>query len=136
MDPLSSGLPEIVADNETLARFLTSSGQFNTTMAKPGAFLPDTNDRETSVFRVIGQSLENIWAISDGAASGRKIYGAAIFKAQTVRAVQLDVVADEPPPRHAVIRKRPWIETDPDLLRARHREFAIVLAQESKLCLK
>jgi len=48
---LASGLPDIVADDEDLARFLTSSSQFNIRMAKPAAFLPSASDRETSVFR-------------------------------------------------------------------------------------
>ena len=44
------GLPEIVADEEDLARFLTSSSQFNTQVVKHAAFLPSQNDGVTSVF--------------------------------------------------------------------------------------
>lgn len=62
---LASGLPEIVADDEDLARFLTSSSQFNTQMAKPAAFLPSTSDRETSVFRHGREPRETLWAIGD-----------------------------------------------------------------------
>jgi ATP-dependent exoDNAse (exonuclease V) beta subunit len=50
---LASGLPEIVADDEDLARFLTSRSQFNAQMAKPAAFLPAVNDRETSVLQEV-----------------------------------------------------------------------------------
>ena len=37
MATLPSGLPDVVADDEDIARFLTQSNQFNTTMAKPAA---------------------------------------------------------------------------------------------------
>jgi hypothetical protein len=40
----------------------------------------------------------------------------------------LNVVADEPPPRHAVIRGWPVIDNDPDLQKARHKEKALILA--------
>ncbi len=80
---LASGLPEIVADNEDLARFLTSSSQFNTQMAKPAAFLPSVRDRETSVFRHGGEPREALWTMGDEHLP--RFHGAAIIKVQDVR---------------------------------------------------
>ena len=104
MGMLPSGLPEHIGDEEDLARFLTQSHQFNATMAKPSAFLPGPKDRETSVSRHGREPLERLWEIGLAAAGTRKLYGAAILKARAVRAAQLEVLADEPPPRHAAIR--------------------------------
>jgi len=131
---LGSGLPEIVADEEDLARFLTSSSQFNTRMVKPAAFLPSAADRETSIFRHGPEPPEALWAIGDlHAAGGRTIHGAAIVKAQNVRAALLEVVADEPPPRHAVIRGWPWLDEDPELRKAQQKERAILVASTAAL---
>jgi hypothetical protein len=125
---LPSGLPDLVGDEEDVARFLTQSNQFNATMAKPAAFLPSPNSQETSVSRHGRKPLKRLWAIGLTAAGTRKLYGAAIFKAQAVRAAQLDVLADEPPPRHAAIRGWPRIDTDPELQKAKQKELAAVIA--------
>jgi hypothetical protein len=137
MEMLPSGLPEIVADEEDLARFLTSSGHFNSKMVKPSAFMPEIEDRETSVFRHGNEPSQTLWAIGDEhAAQGRTIHGAAIIKARSVREIRLDVFQDEPPPRHAVIRNWPWTEPDPDLRKAAHKELAILLARDAQLLKK
>jgi hypothetical protein len=47
---LPSGLPEVVADGERIARFLTSRGHFNSVMVKAAAFLP-APDHKKSVCR-------------------------------------------------------------------------------------
>jgi len=130
---LPSGLPEIVNDDEGLARFITSSSQYNTIGAKPSAFLPETEARETSVFRHDGERREELWAIGEEyAGQGRTIHGVALVKAREVRAVELDVFADEPPPRHAAIRNWPWAEPDADLRKAKHKELAIALASGAR----
>ena len=119
---LASGLPDIVSDDEDLARFLTSSSQFNAYMAKPAAFLPSTNDRETSVFRHGSEPRDALWAIgNEHAARNRTLHGAAIVKARDVRAVLLEVIAEEPPPRHAAIRGWPWLDDDLELQRAQQK---------------
>jgi hypothetical protein len=128
MTLLSSGLREEIDSDEDLASFLTQSNQFNTKMAKPAAFLPNPKDRETSVSRHGGKPLDSLWQIGLGAAGARELYGAAIFKAQAVRSAQLEVVADEPPPRHAAIRGWPWIESDPELQKAKQKELAALIA--------
>jgi hypothetical protein len=134
MEMLPSGLPEQVADGEILARFLTSSSQFNSKMVKPSAFLPEPNARETSVFRHDSEPRDILWEIgNEHAAQGRTIHGAAMVKAGDARVVGLSVIAYEPPPRHAAIGNWPWIEDDPELRRAQHKELANSLASRAEL---
>lgn len=131
---LASGLPEIVADDEDLARFLTSSNHFNAQMAKPAAFLPSVSDRETSVFRHGSEPREMLWAIgNDHALGSRTVHGAAIVKTRDVRAALLEVVADEPPLRHAVIQGWPWLDNDPELQKAQQKERAISIVSKAIL---
>src|SRR6266704_3307857 len=78
---LPSGLAEVVADEEDLARFLTQSSHFNTEIVKPAA----------------------------------------------VRAALLTVEPNEPPPRHAAILGWPWMESDPELQRAKQKELALLI---------
>lgn len=125
---LPSGLPEHIDDEEDLARFLTQSNQFNAIMAKPSAFLPNPKDRETSVSRHGRVPLDRLWEIGLAVAGNRKLHGAALFKARDVRTGQLDVIADEPPPRHAVIKNWPWAENDPELQKAKQKELAASIA--------
>jgi hypothetical protein len=136
MAMLPSGLPEIITDDEDLARFLTQSSQFTALMVKPAVFLPRPEDRETSVFRHGGEPKERLWTIGLAAAGKRKFYGAAIVKAKVVRANQLEIHAVEPPPRHAVVRGWPWDGADPDLQKAKRKEIATVIASQSVLLLR
>jgi hypothetical protein len=128
---LPSGLPEHVDDEEDIARFLTSSSQFTSIIVKPSAFLPSPNHRETSVTRHGRNPERNLWKIGKQvvAISGRTLYGAAILKAADIRSVDLDVLADEPPARHAAIRNWPWLDNDPDLQKAQQKQIANQLTQ-------
>lgn len=125
---LRSGLPEHVGDDEDLARFLTQSNQFNETMVKPAAFLPNPRDKETSVSRHGREPVKSLWELGLAATGSRKLYGAAIFKAHIVREARLEVVADEPPPCHAVINGWPWIEGDPEEQKAKQKQLATTIA--------
>lgn len=128
MPQLPSGLPKTVEDDEDLARFLFSSGQYNTTMVKHTAFLPSSQDQETSVFRHGAKPARDLWNLgSELASSGRKLRGVAIVQARDVRNVGLDAIAAEPPPRHAAIRNWPT-DSDPILQKARQKELAMLLA--------
>lgn len=130
---MSSGLPENISDDEKLARFLFSKSWFNSQGVKPAAFLP-SNDRETSTFRHGSEPRDVLWAI--GATilpDGRSIHGAAIVQAGDVRAVSLEILATEPPPRHACIRGWPWSEEDPDMQKAKHKNLATQLAAKAEL---
>jgi hypothetical protein len=103
-------LPRAVGDGEDLARFLTSSSHFatSTNRVKGAALLPDSKRNETSVYRHGAQPADRWWRIGrDIVAGDRRLHGVAIFRAKHVRAVALDVLAAEPPPRHAAIRGWP-----------------------------
>jgi hypothetical protein len=126
---LPSGLPEDIADSEHLARFLVQGSHFGPHTVKPSAFLPSPKDRETSVSRHGAQPAEQLWALGQIAAGDRPLHGAAILTASAIRGAQLDVSADEPPDRHAVIRGWPWHEGDPEVRKAQQKERALVLAR-------
>lgn len=137
MATLPSQLDELVADDEDLARFLTSSSQYSSRAIKPGAFLPNPKDRETSAFRHGAEPRPQLWQLAEENVAGeRTLHGAAIVKARNVRAAKLTVVASEPPPRHAAIIGWPWIEADPDEQKAQQKELAAVLASTATLVLR
>jgi hypothetical protein len=134
---LESGLPDQVANEEKLARFLTSSSQFNSKMVKPSAFLPEPGTWETSVFRSGSEPQEALWGVGHRyAAQGRNLHGVAIVEASSVRAIRLDVIAAEPPPKHSAIRNWPQVRDDPERQKAQHKELAILLASKAELVKK
>lgn len=135
MGTLPSGLAEVVGDDEGLARFLTSSSQFNSVMVKPSTFLPNPKDRETSVFRHGAEPREALWQIGLENVRDRKVYGAALVKARQVRAALLEVAATEPPPRHAGLVGWPWL-SDPELQKAAQKERAALIARVAQLLLQ
>ena len=125
---LPSGLPEAVASEEDIARFLTSRGHFNSVMVKPAAFMPAA-DHKKSVCRH-GRAPED--DLRRFAAMylppGTNVYGAGVCKADDARALRLDVVAEEPPARHANIIGWPIYQVDSDLQKAAEKEIAGILA--------
>lgn len=134
MEMLPSGLPERVNDDEDLARFLTSSSQFNAKMVKPAAFLPNPKNGETSVFRHGSERLDLLWQIGhEHLVDERRLHGAALFKALRVRDARLEVIAKEPPPRHANIVGWPKSTDDPELAKAGQKLKAAELAQHATL---
>jgi hypothetical protein len=135
MAALPSGLPESIGDGEDLARFIFSSSQYNALMAKPAVFLPNPKDRETSVCRHGREPRQGLWRIGrEHAPRERTLYGAAVVTARSVRAALLDVIATEPPARHAAIVGWAWHD-DPELQKAQQKERAILLAQAAELLL-
>jgi hypothetical protein len=127
---LPSGLPELVADDEDIARFLTSSGHFNAKMVKPSAFQPDPDHHEKSVCRHGKEPQDDLRQLAtEYLRPGTKLLGVGICKAADVRAVKLDVLAFEPPPRHANIIGWPVIE-DSDLQKAKDKELAGAIASK------
>jgi hypothetical protein len=133
MATLPSGLPEVIADSEDLSRFLTQSSHFNSVMAKPAAFLPNPKYRNTSVFRC-GADPERIRQIWQETTDGqRSLKAAAVFTAMEATKASLSVVASEPPPAHANLEGWPWLDSDPELQKAKQVELAAQLAQASIL---
>jgi hypothetical protein len=129
---LLSGLPEQVADDENLARFLTYRSQFNSAGVKHSVFMPEPEAKETSVSRHGSEPRESLWAIGEVATQGRTLQGAAIIKAEKIRAAGLEVIADEPPLRHAVIKNWPWGD-DLDLQKAEQKKLALRLAANAQV---
>ncbi len=132
---LPSGLPDLVADQEDLARFLPHKNLVfaATQTPKPAAFLPNPKDRETSVTRHGGEPLESLLEIGRDAMakSGRTLFGATVFKAGVVHAARLETKSDEPPPRHAAIRAWPWIEEDPERQKSEQMQRAAFIARDA-----
>lgn len=134
METLPSGLPERVDDDEPLARFLTSSSQFNTLIVKHTAFLPNPKNGETSIFRHAAEPRDALWEIGAAyVAGGRTLHGAAVFKARHVRVAGLEVKAYEPPPKHANIVDWPAAGGDLQMIKAEQKERALVIAQFAEL---
>ena len=65
---LLSGLDDIVADDEDIARFLTQSSHFRGGKLRPAALLPSPADRETSVSRHGPEPAERLQEIGQAAA--------------------------------------------------------------------
>jgi len=131
-DPLPSGLPETVADDEELARLLRSSGHFSATVVKASAFIP-AKDGQTSVIRHGAEPREALWNLARLFLGPEvKFHGAAVCKARSIREQRLDVVAAEPPPRHANIVNWP-LNADAELQKAQRKELALAIAAVSEL---
>ncbi len=132
MNILPSGLPEYVDERETLARFLTQSSHYNSFGVKPNAFLPNPKNNLTSVARHDQSPEDALWRIGESvvAPSGKRLHGAAFVTAADVRAVNLEVISEEPPLRHANLTN--WSKSDdPDVARAAYKEIAFVLAEKA-----
>lgn len=128
MSQLPSGLPETVGNEEDLARFLTQSSHYNSSVVKLGAFLPSPRDRSTSVSRHGRKPVDILRELRQVAAGSRPLYGAAIIKAAAVRNAALDVISSEPPERHALIQGWAWIDNDPEQQKPQQKERALLLA--------
>jgi hypothetical protein len=133
MGSLPSGLPEKVGDEEDLARFLTSSSQFNALIAKPSAFLPSPKSDETSVFRHGSEPRQILWQIGIEHVLHRAVHAAAIVKAWHVRTALLEVAAQEPPARHANIRGWPPLTPDPEMGKAARKERALAICEHAEV---
>lgn len=106
-------------NDETIARFLTSSGHFAKTKGtvKFRALLPRTDTMTTSVFRIDGLRERFIRLIGDhfvGEAIGpnRTLYGRGELDVEDVTNVGLEVAPTEEPIRHADIVG--WPENKPE----------------------
>ena len=134
---LPSGLPETVHNEEELARFIPSSRQFSKSqmVVKPAALMPNKKNGETSVFRHSKHPSAELWDLADQNIPDRTVYGAAIFRAEDVRKADLEIVSEEPPPRHANIISWPT-DPDPGLQKAKQKETALRITQKSELVLR
>jgi hypothetical protein len=134
MADLESGLSDVIDAQEPIARFVFSHRNYDQFGAKPVAFLPNTDDRETSVSRHDKTPEDSLWEIGNNIVTPpRTLHGAAIFKAKVVSEdAKLKIDPAEPPPRHAVITGWSWPNNDPKLYKAAQLNQAMLLAQNSK----
>jgi hypothetical protein len=131
-DLLPSGLAEHVGTDEDLARLLKSSSHFTATAVKGAAFMP-AKDAATSVIRHAAVPRDELIQLAYGfIGTTASLHGIAMCKAGAVRAEHLEVIADEPPPRHANIVGWP-MNPDPDLQKAQQKERALALAAHATL---
>lgn len=118
--------PAIVADDESISRYIFSKSHFNSSKAKWPAFEP--NHSEVSVMRINGLSAPDVQTIGIefvGAARGKKPKAWVEFQGLSVRvlkypngdAMSLDIIAETTRhPRHANIKDlsktnyEDWIE--------------------------
>jgi len=136
---LPSGLPEAVENDEPLARFLTSSRQFNSTMARPAAFLPNKKKGTLSTCRHGPDPLTKLQELGREYFHGQenvRVHGAAIVLTRHVLAIDpLRVEASEPPTRHADIAG--WIRSahanEPRWEKADNLHLATAIARQADL---
>jgi len=123
-------LAPVVSDNEAIARFIFSSGHFaiNTERVKYGAYLP-AKDGETSIYRVTGLHINEIWNIGKDfvETNDRKLRACAKTRANEITRHSLSIVPEtDDHYRHANIKAWP---TEKD----EKRMLAIEIAESSKL---
>ena len=130
-----------VSPGEKLTRFIRYNSHFSalTNRVKPDAFLPHRKHIDVSVFliSVLNDSAEpsknEVWQIGWKyvQTEERPIKARADLSAAVVYENKLQVIPDEPPPRHANITPFPVEESPTD--RKARRAIATKLANASKL---
>lgn len=128
-------LSNVVSPTESLGRYMTDDNYFSRSRneVKFKAFMPP-RDLRLSVFRIDGLTTEEIWEMGHrrvilAMKQPRQLYGVAEIKAASVTRVNLNIVPDPLPDRHANIVGWP---TD----QARHLSIAQQLAAEAQLKLR
>jgi hypothetical protein len=119
---------------ETLARFILQKNWFRPSdnTVRHAAFMPNPHNGETSVFRIAGMNDQSVWQIGDREVAtkrGKPLLGRADIRTLNVMAKKLQVVPNEPPPRHANIVG--W----PDE-KSKQLQIAVELAEEAQFRLK
>jgi hypothetical protein len=118
----------VISPDEDLARFAWQSNHFKATGATARLFLPYKG--EISVFRHGIEPRDRLWEI--GRKTVKKLYGAAMLKANVVMEFELELISDEGPDRHAIIKP----PTFPDIDEQDSRDLLIAtkLAARSSMC--
>lgn len=123
-----------ISISEELAKFIFNKSQFSSSnnRVKYSVFLPPPN-RRLSVFRISGLSVQEVWEIGETVGLLRAIplspLARADIKASSVLDAELEIDADDIPPRHANIVG--WLEEDSAI-----KLKAIELAEKAQLHLK
>jgi len=103
-------------------------------VVQPKAFEPERKKNDLSVSKIsdlkLGSDERSIWFIGKFVENERKrggnpsnLYGRADLSVSQIRDLHLDVVPDEPPPRHANIEKFPFLSkaTDSECFQIQHK---------------
>lgn len=120
--------------SEDLTKFIFNRSQFSpsNSRVKYSVFMPPSN-RRLSVFRILGLSPNEMWAIGETVGSQRALplspLARADIKASSVTDAGLEINADDIPPRHANIVG--WPEDDSAI-----KLKAIELAEKAQLHLR
>lgn len=135
MSRLPSGLSDTVEGAETLARFMFSSSLFSSNGVKPAAFLPNPKNGETSVFRHVDETDEQLRAKGAelGGERGKQPHGVAFVKAQVAFDAELQVLPSEPPLKHADIVGWPGFPNEMKRLKGRRKRCAMRLAEAANM---
>lgn len=125
-----------LAENERVSRFVFDKGRLNGSpkMINQSAF---NDPGGVSLSRIDGLDSTQIWSLGDAAGLGRQkvaiARGDLLVKA--IRELGLDVIADEPPERHALIDKWPTF-ADPDSLKEESRILRQRLASAAETVIR
>lgn len=121
-----------VGKDENLSRFVFSKSHFSreSRRVKMEAYMPSRG--QVSVFRVDQLTESAIWEIGSDIARNRErtLYARGDTKANEVRKAGLDILPDEPPPRHANLVG--WPKND----KSRQKLIALEVAAVATLVLK
>jgi len=128
---LASGLPEAVADDEPILRMLHETSKFSSTAPRVPAFMPGDADIELSTARHPGMPPEEVHALAE-VFKVRPVKAGAVVLAHDIRRIQLEILADEEPQRHAIIVGWPQ-HADMDEQRSIRKSFALQLVSVAKL---
>ncbi len=129
---LPSGLPEVVANDEPILRFLTNRNHYNTSAVKPPAFTPNPKDGCLSVARHNAEPIDASERMAREDFNLPKAVGVARLPAKAFRKEGLDFRADDTPPRHADVIDWPWREDDPEYGKSERKLIAAALAQQAE----
>lgn len=125
-------LKATVEENEKLARYIFSTRHFvrQPPRVKAEAYMPTRG--EVSVFRIDGLDQAAIWEIGSDIARKRvrTLYARGDTRAKDARRGGLDILSDEPPPRHANLVG--WPDND----KPRQKLIALQIASVATLVVK
>jgi hypothetical protein len=110
--------------SELISRFVFDKKRINSDRVHFRVFF-DPNSDGLSVSRTSDLSADDVWALGDvaGGARGPAI-GCGDMRAEEIRSLDLEILPDEPPPRHALVTG--WPTSDKDRCRSIATQLAAI----------
>lgn len=101
-------LPPDIAPNEVVTHYILSKSEYSVTKSqvKPRALEPSSEDGSISVFRIQDLDDNEIWQLGRQKVNipgNQALRARADITVSSIRAANLRVRAEEPPPRHALV---------------------------------